>query len=69
VRELERQVDQADARLRAIEDQLSAPAALDAETLRQLGDEHAQLTEQVAVLTERWAAKAETAEPQALPAS
>jgi ATP-binding cassette, subfamily F, member 3 len=69
VRELERQVDEADARLRAVEHQLSAPAALDAETLRQLADEHAQLTERVAALTERWAAKADAAEPQALPAS
>jgi ATP-binding cassette subfamily F protein 3 len=68
VRELERQVNEADARRLAIEQQLSAPAALDADTLQRLAHEHAALSAEVAVLTERWLEKSEEG-AQALPAS
>jgi ATP-binding cassette subfamily F protein 3 len=68
VRELERQVNEADARRLAIEQQLSEPAALDTETLQQLAHEHAALSAEVAVLTERWVEKSEEG-MRALPAS
>ncbi len=68
MRELERQVNDADARRLAIEQQLSAPATLDAETLQRLAHEHAVLSAEVALLTERWLEKSEEGTP-ALPAS
>ncbi|MBV9358817.1 MAG: ABC-F family ATP-binding cassette domain-containing protein, partial [Chloroflexi bacterium] len=68
VRELERQVNEADAKRLAIEQQLSAPAALDADALQRLAHAHAALSAEVAVLTERWLEKSEEG-TQALPPS
>jgi Uup-like ABC transporter family protein len=60
LREAERQVTQAEERLREVEAALSNPAEFTGD-LGTLAKEHATLHQQVALLTERWAELAETA--------
>jgi ATP-binding cassette, subfamily F, member 3 len=60
LREAERQVTQAEERLREVEAALSNPAEFTGD-LGTLAKEHATLQQQVALLTERWAELAETA--------
>jgi len=61
LREAERQVVQAEERLRAVEAALSDPLGYDGD-LAVLGEQHAALQAEVAALTERWAALAEREE-------
>jgi ATP-binding cassette, subfamily F, member 3 len=61
LREAERQVTQAEDRLREVEAALSDPASFDGD-LAALANEHATLQQQVTELTERWAELAEAAE-------
>jgi chromosome segregation ATPase len=62
LREAERQVTEAEERLRAIEALLSDPSSY-AGDLRALADEHAALRQLVDERTQRWAELAEQAEP------
>jgi len=61
LREAERQVTEAEERLRAVEAHLADPASFQGD-FGTLAKEHAALQTQVATLTERWAALAEAAE-------
>jgi hypothetical protein len=61
LREAERQVVQAEERLRTVEAALSDPLGYDGD-LAALGEQHAALQAEVAALTERWATLAEAAE-------
>jgi ABC transporter C-terminal domain len=61
LREAERQVTEAEERLRAVEASLADPDSFDGD-FAELAAEHATLQQQVASLTERWGAIAEAAE-------